>query len=55
MYKIIVKLDTRDEIVAPICYSKWGAVLIANMVAGKTDEAVHIVDTGTNKVIWKND
>lgn len=54
MYKIIVKLDTLDEVVAPICYSKWGAMFIANRIANRTGETVHIVDTGTNKVIWKN-
>ena len=53
MYKIIVKLETRDEIAVPICYSKWGAIFEANIVADRTGKTVHVVDMVTNKVIWK--
>ena len=54
MYKIIVKLETRDEVAAPICYGKWGAILTASKVADKTGETVHVVDTDTNEVIWNS-
>lgn len=55
MYKIIVKLETRDEIAAPIMQGKWGAIQSAHKVADRTGETVHVVDTDTNEVIWKND
>ena len=54
MYKIIVKLETRDETAAPICYGKWGAILAASKIADRTGEVVHVVDMDTNTVIWKN-
>ena len=54
MYKIIVKLETRDEVAAPMCYGRWGAIQSAHKVADRTGETVHVVDTDTNEVIWKN-
>ena len=54
MYRIVVKLDTRDEVVSPVCNGRWGAILNAYKLADRTGEVVHVIDTDTNETIWKS-